>query len=90
MILNKDENIENTKSEKGVKGEAEQRGKPNHQCKKHQKVVSAETKTKEKGKENQRDKTSTGEEDKNNKNTNKTNKLETRHFKLYRKILEGK
>ena len=52
MILNKDENIENTKSEREVKGEAEQYGKPNNQCKKHQKVISAETKTKEKAKEN--------------------------------------
>ena len=58
MILNKDENIENTKSEREVKGEAEQYGKPNNQCKKIQKVISAETKTKEKAKENQRDKTS--------------------------------
>ena len=31
-----------------------------------------------------------GEEDKNDKNTNKTNKLETRHLKLSQETLEHK
>ena len=89
MTLKKDENIGSTKSEGEAKGEDEQYGKSNQQCQKHQKVIPVETKTKEKEKENQRDKTSTGEEDKN-KNTSKTNKLETRHFKLHQENLVDK
>ena len=50
MTLNKDENIENTKSEGEAKGEDKQYGKPNQQCQKHQKVIPAETRTKEKEK----------------------------------------
>ena len=65
MTLNKDENIQNTKSEREAKGEDEQYGKPNQQCQKRQKVISAENKTKEKEKGSQEDKTSTGKEDKN-------------------------
>ena len=57
MILNKDANIENTKSEGEAKREDEQYGKPNQQCQKHQKVIADETKTKEKEEENQGDKT---------------------------------
>ena len=64
-----------------VKGKDEQYGKPNEQCQKHQKVSADETKTSEKGKENQGDKTA--EKDKNHNNTSKTNKPETKHFKLY-------
>ena len=71
IILNKDENIEANKSEGEVKGEDEQYGKPNQQCQKHHKVFTVETKTKDKEKEN----------------TNKTNKLETRHFKLHQETL---
>ena len=74
MILNKDANIENTKSEGEAKREDEQYGKPNQQCQKHQKVIADETKTKEKDKENQGDKTA---EDKNHKNTSKKSKPET-------------
>ena len=47
MTLNKDENIENTKSEGEAKGEDEQYGKPNQQCQKHEKVIADQTKTKE-------------------------------------------
>ena len=86
MTLNKDENIENTKSEAEEKGE---NGKPNQQCQKHQKVIPAETKTKEKEKENQGDKTSAGGEDKN-KNTSETSNLGTRHFKLDQENLVDK
>ena len=64
LILNKDENIENTKSDEEAKGEDEQYGKPKEQCQKYQKVIAAETKIKEKEKENQGDKTSTGEDKK--------------------------
>ena len=67
---------------------SKQYGKPNQQCQKHQKVIADETKTKEKEKENQGDKTI--EEDKNHKNTNKINKLETKHFKLHQENLEDK
>ena len=67
VILNKDANIENTKSEGEAKREEEQYGKPNEQCQKHQKVIADETKTKEKEKKNQGDRTA--EEDKNRKNT---------------------
>ena len=74
MILNKDANKENTKSEGEAKREDQQYGKLNQQCEKHQKVISDETKTKEKDKENQGDKTA---EDKNHKNTSKTSKPET-------------
>ena len=74
MILNKDANKENTKSEGEAKREDQQYGKLNRQCQKHQKVISDETKTKEKDKENQGDKTA---EDKNYKNTSKTSKPET-------------
>ena len=88
MILNKDANIENTKSEGEAKREDEQYGKPNQQCQKHQKVIADETKTKEKEKENQGDKTA--EEDKNHKNTSKTSKPETKHFKLHQENLEDK
>ena len=73
MILNKDANIENTKSVGDAKREDEQYGKPNQQ--KHQKVIADETKTKEKKKENQGDRTA--KEDKNYKNTSKTSKPET-------------
>ena len=41
-------------------------------------------------KKTQRDKISTGEEDKNNKNTSKANAPEIRHFKLHHEILEDK
>ena len=82
MILKKDENIENTKSEGQPKGEDEQYGKPNQQWQKNKKLIADETKTKEKEKENQGDKTSSGEEEKNNKNTSKTNELETRHLQI--------
>ena len=74
MILNKDANKENPKSEGEAKREDQQYGKLNQQCQKHQKVISDETKTKEKDKENQGDKTA---EDKNHKNTSKTSKPET-------------
>ena len=87
MVLNKDENIEKTKSKGEAKREDEQYENPNQQCEKHQKVVAAETKTNEREKENQVDKISTGEEYKN-KNTSKINKLETRHFKLHQETLE--
>ena len=50
MILKKDANIENTKSEGEAKREDEQCGKPNQQCQKHQRVIVDETKTKKKGK----------------------------------------
>ena len=66
-ILNKDENIENTKLEGEAKGEDEQYGKPNQQCQKHEKVIADQTKTKEQGKENQGVKTSAGEEEKKQK-----------------------
>ena len=89
MRLNKDENVENTKSEGEAKGEDEQYRKPNQQCQKHQKVIPAETKTKEKEKENQGDKTSAGGEDKN-KNTSETSNLGTRHFKLDQENLVDK
>ena len=88
MILNKDENIENTKSEGEAKGEDEQYGKQSQQCQKHEKVIAEPTKTKEQEKENQGVKTSTGEEEKNNKNTSRTNELETRHFKLHQETLK--
>ena len=87
MVLNKDENIEKTKSKGEAKREDEQYGNPNQQCEKHRKVVAAETKTNEREKENQVDKISTGEEYKN-KNTSKINKLETRHSKLHQETLE--
>ena len=86
MILNKDENIEKTKSEGEAKGEDEEYGKPNQQYQKNQKGIAAETKTKEKENENQGDKTSTGEEDKNKK-PSKTNILYTRHFKSHQETL---
>ena len=85
MILNKDANIESTKSEREAKRKNGQYGKPNQQSQKHQKVIADETKTKEKGKGNQGDKTA--EEDKNDKNTSK---LETKHFKLHQENLEDK
>ena len=88
MILNKDANIESTKSEGETKIEDEQYGKPNQQCQKHEKVIADKTKTKEMGKENQGDKTA--EEDQNHKNTSKRSKLETKHFKLYQENLENK
>ena len=47
MILNKDANIESTKSEGEAKIEDEQYGKPNQQCQKHEKVIADKTKTKE-------------------------------------------
>ena len=50
MILNKDANIENAKSEGEAKIEDEQYEKPNEQCQKHQKVIADETKIKEKEK----------------------------------------
>ena len=88
MILNKDESMENTKSVGEAKGEDDHYGIPNPQCQKYQKVIAAETKTKDKEKENQGHKISTGK-DKNHKNTSKTNKLETRHFNLLQEMLEG-
>ena len=86
MILNKDANIENTKSEVESKRKDEQYGKRNQQCQKHQKVIADETKPKEKEKENQGDRT----EDKNHKNTSKTRKPETKHFKLHQENLQDK
>ena len=50
MILNKDANIESTKSEGETKIEDEQYGKPNQQCQKHEKVIADKTKTKKMGK----------------------------------------
>ena len=50
IILDKDANIENTKSEGEAKREDKQYGKPNQQCQKHQKVIADETKIKEKEK----------------------------------------
>ena len=88
-MLNKDANIENTKSEGEAKREDAQYGKPNQQCQKHQKVID-ETKTKEKEKENQDDKISAEEEEKNNENTSKTNEPEAKHFKLYQENLESR
>ena len=78
---------QNTKSEGEVKREDEQYGKPNEQCHKHQKLIADETKTKEKEKENLVDKTA---EDKNHKNTSKTNKPETKHFKFHPENLQAK
>ena len=47
MVLNKDENIENTKSESETKREDEQYGKLNHQCKiKQQKIKTTKKPTK--------------------------------------------
>ena len=89
MILNKDENIENTKSDGEVNAEDEQYEEKNQQCQEHRKVIVVETKTKKKEKETQGDKTSTREEDKN-KNTRKTNKTEIRHFKLHQETLVDK
>ena len=85
-ILNKDENIENTKSEGEAKGEGEQYGKPSKQCQKHEKVIPDQTKTKEQEEENQGVKTSAGEEEKNNKNISKTNELGISNYirKLYK------
>ena len=45
MILNKDANKENTKSQGEAKREDQQYGKLNQRCQKHQKVISDETKT---------------------------------------------
>ena len=50
MILIKDVNLENTKSEGEGQREDEQYGKPSQQCQKLQKVIAGETKTKEKKK----------------------------------------
>ena len=75
MILNKDANIESTKSEREAKIEDEQYGKPNQQCQKHEKVLADKPKTKEMEKENQGDKTA--EEDKNHKNTSKRSRNKT-------------
>lgn len=83
MILDKDENMENTKSEREAKGEDLKCRKPNQQCQKHQNITAAATKTKHRKKENHGDTTSMEEEKKNNKNINKTSKLQTRHFKLH-------
>ena len=88
MILNKDANIENAKSEGEAKIEDEQYEKPNEQCQKHQKVIADETKIKEKEKENQGGKAE--QEDKNHKNTSKTNKPGTKHFKLDQENLVDK
>lgn len=46
MILDKDENMENTKSEREAKGEDLKYRKPNQQCQKHQNITAAATKTK--------------------------------------------
>ena len=83
MILDKDENMENTKSEREAKGEDLKYRKPNQQCQKHQNITAAAIKTKHRKKENHGDTTSMEEEKKNNKNINKTSKLQTRHFKLH-------
>ena len=64
MLLDKDENIENTKSVRETKGEDEEYGRPNQQCQSQQKVFAAETKTKDKVKQNQGEKTSMAGEDK--------------------------
>ena len=88
MVLDKVENIENIKSEGEGKGKDEQFGKKNQQFQCHQKVITGETKTKYKKNENQGNNASTGEEDKNNKNTIKTNKPETIFSKLNQKTLE--
>ena len=88
MILNKDANIESTKSEAEAKIEDEQYGKPNQQCQKHEKVIADKPQTKEMKKENQGDKTA--EEDKNHKKTSKRSKLKRKHFKLYQENLEDK
>ena len=88
MLLNKDANIENTKSEGEAKRQDEQYGKPNQRCQKHRILIADETKTKENEKENQGNKTA--EEDKNNKNTRKTNEPEIKHFKLHQENLEDK
>ena len=69
MILNKNANIESTKSEGEAKIEDEQYGKPNQQCQKHEKVIADKSKTKEIEKENHGDKTT--EEDKTTKITAK-------------------
>ena len=74
MILNKDGNTEKNKSEGEPKAEDEQYGKPNQQ---------------EKEKKSWEIKTSTREEDQN-KNTSKTIKLETTHFKLHQETLVDK
>ena len=52
----------------------------------HQKIIADETKTKEKEKENQGDKTA---EDQNHKNISNT-KPDTKHFKLHQENLEDK
>ena len=78
---------QNMKSEGEAKREDEQYGKPNEQCQKHQKLIADETKTKEKEKQNLVDKTA---EDKNHKNTSKTNKPETKHFKFHPENLQAK
>ena len=88
MILNKDTNIENTKSEGEAKREDEQCGKPNQQCQKHQKVIADKPNTKEKEKENQGDKTA--KENKNQKNTSKTSKPETTFQITSRKLKRTK
>ena len=44
--MEKDENIENKKSEGEAKGEDRQHEKPNQQCQNHQRVTAAEIKTK--------------------------------------------
>ena len=59
-------------SEEEAKWEDVQYRKTSQQCPKHQKVIADETKTKEKAKENQGDKTA--EEDKNHKNISKRSK----------------
>ena len=61
---------------------------PNQREKQKEKMSNMENQTKEKEKENQGDKTSTGED--RNKNTSKTNKLGTRHFKSYQENLVDK
>ena len=78
---------QNTKSKGEAKREDEQYGKPNEQCQKHQKLIADETKTKEKEKENLVDKTA---EDENHKNTSKTNKPGTKHFKFHPENLQAK
>ena len=86
-MLNKDANLESTKSEGEAKTEDEQYGQPNEQCQKHEKVIADKTKAKEMEKENQGDKTA--EQNKNHKNISKTSKLETKLIKS-NKITSGK
>ena len=88
MVLDKVENIENTKSEGEAKRKDEQYGKKISNFKTSKKQLLVKLKLNTKKPENQGNNTSTGEEDKNNKNTIKTNKVETIFLKLNQKTLE--